>query len=126
MQRATGEDGDVFEHGLAAVAEARSLDGCDLERAAELVDDEGRERFAFDVFGDDQERLAGLCNLLEQRQQVLQAADLLLVNQDVGVLEDRLHRLRHWSRSRARDSPCRTACLRQRREWSRCAWLLRP
>jgi hypothetical protein len=25
MQRAAGEDGDVFEHGLAAVAEARAL-----------------------------------------------------------------------------------------------------
>ena len=65
MQRATGEDGDVFEHGLAAVAEAGSLDGSDVDRAAELVDDERREGFAFDVFGDDEERLAGLGHLFE-------------------------------------------------------------
>jgi hypothetical protein len=31
-----------------------------LQGAAELVDDEGREGFAFDVFGDDEEGLAGL------------------------------------------------------------------
>ena len=64
---ATGEDGDVFEHGLAAIAEARGLHGGDVERAAELVHHEGRERFAFDVFRDDEERLAGLGDLLEQR-----------------------------------------------------------
>jgi hypothetical protein len=53
---AAGEDRDVLEHRLAAIAEARGLDGGDLERAAELVDDEGRERLAVDVLGDDQER----------------------------------------------------------------------
>ena len=71
---ATGEDGDVFEHGLAAIAEARSLDGGDVERAAELVHHEGREGFAFDVFRDDEERLAGLGDLLEHGEQVLEAS----------------------------------------------------
>ena len=47
---AAGEDGDVFEHGLAAVAEAGGFDGADLQRAAELVDHERGQRFAFDVF----------------------------------------------------------------------------
>ena len=74
MHAATGEDGDVFEHGLAAVAEAGGLDGADVEGAAELVDHEGGQGFAFDVFGDDEERLAGLGDLLEQRQQVLEVA----------------------------------------------------
>jgi hypothetical protein len=41
---ATGEDGDVGQHGLAAVAEARRLDGDGLERAAHLVDDQGGQR----------------------------------------------------------------------------------
>ena len=85
-----GENRDVFEHCFAAVAKARSLDGCDLQRAAELVDNERRERLALDVFGDDQERFAGLCHLLEKRQHVLETADFLLVNQDVGVLKNRL------------------------------------
>src|SRR5204863_1561826 len=41
---AAGEDGDVLEHGLAALAEARRLDGYGLERAADLVDDERGKR----------------------------------------------------------------------------------
>ena len=84
---AAGQDGDVLEHGLAAVAEARGLHGADLQRAAQLVDDQRRERLALDVLGDDQQRLAALRDLLEQREQVLQVRDLLLVDQDVGVLE---------------------------------------
>ena len=50
---AAGQDCDVLQHGLAAIAEARGLDGRNLQRAAQLVDDQGRQRFAFHVFGDD-------------------------------------------------------------------------
>ena len=57
---AAGEDGDVLQHGLAAVAEAGRLDGDGVERAADLVDDQGRQRLAVDVLGDDEQRLAGL------------------------------------------------------------------
>ena len=55
---AAGEDGDVVEHRLAAVAEARRLDGEHVERAAQLVDDQRRQRLAVDVLGDDDEVLA--------------------------------------------------------------------
>ena len=41
-QRAAGEDGDVAQHRLAAIAEARRLHGTDVEHAAELVDDQQR------------------------------------------------------------------------------------
>src|SRR3954454_20434958 len=88
---AAGEDRDVLEHALAAVAEARRLDGDAGERAAELVDDERRERLALDVLGDDQQRLARLDRLLEHGQDVPDRADLLVGDQDVGVLEDSLH-----------------------------------
>ena len=68
---ATGEDGDVGEHGLAAVTEAGRLDGDRLEGAADLVDDQGGQGLALDVLGDDRQRLAGLHDLLQQREQVL-------------------------------------------------------
>ena len=55
---AAREDGDVLEHPLAAVAEAGSLDRDGRERAAQLVDDDRRERLALDVLGDDQQRAA--------------------------------------------------------------------
>ncbi len=70
---AGGQDRDVFEHRLAAIAEARRLDGRDLQAAAQLVDDESRQRFAFDILGDDDQRLAGLHHGFENRQQRLQA-----------------------------------------------------
>ena len=91
---AAGEGRDVLEHGLAAVAEARRLDGRRLQRAAQLVDDERRERFALDVLRDDEQRTAHAGDLLEDRQQVLHRADLLLVDQDDGVLEHDFHALR--------------------------------
>src|SRR4051812_32707239 len=90
---AAGEDGDVLEHALAAVAEARGLHGDAGEGAAELVHDQGRERLALDVLGDDQQRAAGLDDLLEHGQEVTDGADLLVGDEDVGVLEGRLHAL---------------------------------
>src|SRR5690606_18785142 len=88
-----GDGSDVAEHLLAAVAEAGGLDGEHVERATQLVEHQRGERLALDVLGDDQERLAGLDDLLEYGQEVLQRADLLLVDEDVGVLEHRLHRV---------------------------------
>ena len=90
---AAGEDRDVLQHGLATVAEARRLDGDGLEGAADLVHDQGREGLAVDVLGDDQQRLAGLHDLLEHGQEVLDVGDLLVGHEDVGVLEDGLHAL---------------------------------
>jgi hypothetical protein len=55
---AAGEDGDVFAHGLTAIAEARSFDSAHLQGAAELVDDECSERFTFHVLSNDEERAA--------------------------------------------------------------------
>ena len=82
-----GEGGDVAEHRLAAIAVAGGLHGTHLQNAAELVHDQRRQGFAFDVFGDDQQRLAGLRNGFENRHQVLGARNLLLVDQDQAVFE---------------------------------------
>src|SRR6185503_12900592 len=50
--------------------------------AAPLVDDERRQCLAFDVFGDDDQRLAALHDCFQHRQHRLQARELLLVQQD--------------------------------------------
>ncbi len=90
----TGQCCDVFEHGLAAVAEARGFDGGALQRAAKLVNDKSRKSFAFDFFRDDQERLAHLGDTFEQGQQVLHGANFIFVDQDANVFEYALHALR--------------------------------
>ena len=50
-----------------------ALTAHDVERAADLVDDERGQGLALDLLGDDQERLAALGHGLEEREQVLQA-----------------------------------------------------
>src|SRR6185437_4930177 len=84
---AAGQDRDVLEHRLAAVAEAGRLHRRDLEAAAQLVDDQGRQRLALDILGDDEERLARLHHRLEDGEHRLQARELLLVQQDVRALQ---------------------------------------
>jgi hypothetical protein len=64
---AAGQDRNVLEHRLAAIAEARSLDGRDLEAAAQLVHDECGQGLALDVLGDDQERTARLDDRFQDR-----------------------------------------------------------
>src|SRR6267143_979579 len=91
---AAGQDRDVLQHGLAAIAEARGLDGRDLEAAAQTVDDEGGESFAFDVFRNDDQRLAALHHGFQQRKQFIQLRKLLFVDQDVGIFHFNAHLIR--------------------------------
>ena len=60
---------------------------------AEFVHHESGEGFAFDIFGDDQERFARFGHLFEQRKQVFEAADLLFVIEHIAIFEADLHRL---------------------------------
>ena len=64
-----------------------------IERLADGVDHQRRKCFALNVFGDDQQRLATLGDLLQQRQQVEQRADLLAVQQHQRVFEHSLLRV---------------------------------
>src|SRR5208282_6323457 len=80
---AAGEDRDIAQDRLATVAEAGSLHGSHIQRAAQLVHHESGECFAFYILSNNQEGLAATSNLLEQRKQILHRADLLLVDQNV-------------------------------------------
>ena len=65
-----------------------------MECSADLVHHQGGQRFAFDILGDDEQRPPHLRDLLQDRKQVLHAADLLLVDQDKAVLQLHFHLLR--------------------------------
>jgi hypothetical protein len=90
---AAGEDRDILEHRLAAIAESGGLHRRRLQRAAQLVHHERGQRFTLDVLGDDDQRTTETRHLFEHRQQVLHRADLLLVNQDDRILEHHFHAL---------------------------------
>src|SRR5690606_24876950 len=84
---AAGQDGDVFQHGFATVAKAGGLDSGRLQDAADVVDNQSGQCFAFDVFSDDQQGTAGLGNLFQDGQQVADVADLLVENQDIRIFQ---------------------------------------
>src|SRR5690606_35557831 len=84
---AASQDGDVFQHGLAAVAEARSLDSGGLQDATDVVHNQGSQCFAFNVFGNDQQRTVGLGDLFQNRQKITDVADLLVVDQDERIFQ---------------------------------------
>ena len=86
-----GEDGDILQHLLAPVAEAGGLDAHAGEGAAQLVEHDGGQGLALDVLGDDQELAAGLDDLLEQGQDILDVGDLLVGDEDERVVDDGLH-----------------------------------
>ena len=89
-----GQSRDVGHHGFPAIAEARGLDGAASEGAAQFVQCQSGQSFAFDVLSDDQEGLAGLDDLLQNGQQVVHGADLLFIYENVGVLQNALHLIR--------------------------------
>ncbi len=90
---AARQDRDIFQHGLAAVAEAGGLHGANIDGAAQLVDHERGQGFAFHLFADHQQWLARACDLFEKRQHILHAADFLFVDEDVWIFQNALHAL---------------------------------
>src|SRR5207302_5346658 len=80
---AASQDRDIFQHRLASVAEARRLDGRNLEAATQLVHNKSCECFAFDIFGNDEKWLAALHHSLKERQQLVEGREFLFIDQDI-------------------------------------------
>src|SRR5581483_4566798 len=92
---AAGQHGDVTQHILAAISKARGLDREDVEDPAQLVDYQGRQGLAIDIFGDDYDFAAALLgHFLQNGQNVGDRADLAIGNQDIRVLNRGFHLLR--------------------------------
>src|SRR5574344_742530 len=82
------QDSDVFQHGLATVAKARSLHSHPLQDAADGVHHQSCQGFAFGVFSNDQQRTASLGHSFQCGQQVADGADLLVEQQHEGVVQN--------------------------------------
>jgi hypothetical protein len=86
-----GENGKVGEHGLATVAEAGGFDSEDVEGAAEFVDYQGGEGFAFDFVGNDDEVLGDLDEVFQERKKIRDGGDFFIGNEDVGGVDFGFH-----------------------------------
>ena len=89
----TGKDGDILQHFLAAVTEARSLDGSDLQGATKFVHHQGGQRLAVHIFRDDEQALAFTGNRLQDRHQILHRGDFLIGHEDERIVQQGLHLL---------------------------------
>ena len=86
---AAGKDRDVFQYRLAPLAEGGGLDDEGVDSAAQLVHDQRGQRLAVAVVADDDEVLGHLERLLQDGQDLGDGGDLLVRDQDVGVVERR-------------------------------------
>ncbi len=84
--RGAGQNRQVFQHGLAPVAEARCLDRHTLEDPAQMIDHQGRQGLAFQVLGDDHQGLTGLGGTFQHPKNVAYVADFLVMQQDQRVV----------------------------------------
>ncbi len=99
---AAGECCNVKQHFLAPVTKAGGFDGNAGKGAAKLVDNQGGQGFAFNIFGDNEQLLALLNNLLKNGQNLLNVGNLFVSDQDHGIIKHGFHFLRisyHVSRS---------------------------
>ncbi len=85
------EDGDILQHILPSVAVAGSLHSHYIEGAAELVDDQSGQSLPFHILSNDQQLRAGLNDLLQKGQDLLNVGDFLVCDEDAGILQSRLH-----------------------------------
>ncbi len=85
---ATGEDGNIFKDGHAAVTEARSSQRQHVHGAPHLVNNERGKCLAFDVVRDNDHVVGHLKRLLQKRKQILYCGNLLVGDEDIGVLDD--------------------------------------
>lgn len=84
---AVGQDGKIAKDGLAVVTEARGLDGSDLKLATELVQDADSESLTLEVLSNDDKGAAELVRDLKGGDDVHGSRDLLLREEDQGLLE---------------------------------------
>merc|ERR1719335_460218 len=83
----TGELSNVLQVGLAVVSKAGCLDGGELQSSAQLVDNETRQGVRLDILSDDEQGLLLTDDSLQDGNQGLQVGNLLLDQQDVGVIQ---------------------------------------
>ena len=92
--RTAGDDGNILQHRFTAIAKARSLNSYRFEGAAQLVDHQSGQCFAFYVFSNDQQFFTLLYYFFQNRQHVGNSADFAIGDQDVRIGQNGFHFVR--------------------------------
>ena len=66
------------------LAEFRTLDSADLQHPLRPIHDKALHRLALDVISNDQDRLLGIVDLLQQRKELLQRSDPVVRQENKG------------------------------------------
>ena len=91
---ASGDDGDIFQQCLSALSEARSLDGHAINGAPQLIDHQGGQGLSIHILGDDhQGPFVCLEQLLHDAHNIVGGADLLVSDQEHGLVDGHFHAL---------------------------------
>src|SRR5581483_9275558 len=85
--RAARQGRDVLQHRLATIAEARRLHRRNLENAADIVDDQRRQRLALEVLGDHDQRTPRLRDRLQEREHLADVRDLFIAQKNQRLFE---------------------------------------
>ena len=88
---AAGQDSDILQHCLATITKARCFNRTDFNDATHAVNNQCCQRFAFYVFGDDQQWLARLGNSFQSWQQVTDVRDFLVEQQYIRIFKISSH-----------------------------------
>ena len=123
---AAGEDGDVFQHGLAAIAEAGSLDGATLSVPRSLFTTSVARASPSTSSAMMRSGLPVLATFSSSGSMSFKLRDLLLVDEDVGILEDRFHRFRVGHEVGREVALVELHAFDDVEAWFRSTWLLRP
>jgi len=86
----TGDDGKIAHHGLRRSPEPGAFTAQMFQHAAQLFTTRAASASRFDVFGDDEQRLTRSDNFIQERQELGQVCDLLLVEKNQGIFLDGL------------------------------------
>ena len=85
------EDCNILKHCFSSVAIAGCLDCNYVEGSAQLVNDQCGKSLALDILRDDQQFSTGLNDLLKDRKDLLNVADLLICDQDIRIFQNCFH-----------------------------------
>ena len=89
----TCQGSDILQHSLATVTKARSLDSTDLQLCTQTVYNQCGQCLAIYILGNNQQRTTALNGGFQDRKEVLQVADLLVIYKNVRILHYTLHLL---------------------------------